>query len=105
MRRNVLFLLSILLLFPQDILRQNADAENRETGMDPDIFEGKEEVICPLSPHVPLDCKISSERNCTFQTSVDSGQFLHIILDHWGDDVNIAIFDPTGKKTENSFIA
>jgi CHAT domain-containing protein/tetratricopeptide (TPR) repeat protein len=46
----------------------------------------------------PFDSELSSGQTRSFSISLNSGQCLRVVIDHWGIDVDVAWYGPTGQK-------
>jgi tetratricopeptide (TPR) repeat protein len=51
-----------------------------------------------LEPGKPFDSELSSGQTHTFKINLERGQCLHVLVDHWGIDIDATWYGPTGQK-------
>jgi CHAT domain-containing protein/tetratricopeptide (TPR) repeat protein len=51
-----------------------------------------------LEPGKPFDFKFSSSQTRSFQISLEPGQCLRLVVDHWGGDLDVLWYGPSNQK-------
>jgi CHAT domain-containing protein/tetratricopeptide (TPR) repeat protein len=51
-----------------------------------------------LEPGKSFDWKLLSGQTRSFRISLESGQYLRLIIDHWGIDIDVIWYGPSGQK-------
>ena len=46
----------------------------------------------------PFDCELSSGQACSVEISLKAGQCLRVLVDHWGVDIDVTWYRPSGQK-------